>query len=257
MNDTNDLALQFETLAKLRPEPASRGDGNRPGLGQTLRAVAPLPRGALFLGVAEDGLPVLLNLEDPVPGPLLVAGDSGSGKTLLLRMVAEAIAATYDADSVRFAVLADTASEWENASTAPNCEGILAFQQPLTANYVGSLVHWAHTNQRGRDYVVLLIDGLESLQADPSLHQWIRWLLLRGPARRIWPIVTVKATRAASVADWLPSFRTRLCGHIAPDRDLALITGPTDAHFDGLQKGSQFAMREGRGWLPFWLPAVD
>src|SRR5512135_2671441 len=100
MNDTNDLALQFETLAKLHPQFGSSEDKDLPGLKETLRDLGPLPRAALFLGVADDRLPVLLNLADPVPGPVLVAGDSGSGKTHLLRLVAEAIGLMHDTDSL-------------------------------------------------------------------------------------------------------------------------------------------------------------
>jgi hypothetical protein len=257
MNDTNDLALQFETLAKLRPQLEATDQDGLPGLKETLKILGPLPRTALFLGLADDHLPVLLNLADPVPGPVLVAGDSGSGKTRLLQLVADAIGQTHDADSVRFAVIAEQPDEWDALSSSPNCEGILCFQQPLTTNYLSSLVNWAHTNKHSDQFVVLLIDGLEGLHADPSMHQSLRWLLLRGPARRIWPIVTVKATRASSVSEWLPSFRTRLCGHIAADRDLTPLTGSADLTFDELQAGSQFCMREGRNWLPFRLPHPD
>ena len=228
-----------------------------PTLTTVLKDLGPLPRAALFLGIAEDDLPVLLNLADPVPGPILVAGDSGSGKTHLLQVVAQAIAHTHDADSLRFAVIAEQPSEWESVGSLPNCESILSFHQPLTTNYLGSLVNWAHGNKRSTEFVLLLIDGLEGLHADESLHQSLRWLLLRGPSRRIWPVVTVKATRASAVNQWLPSFRTRLCGHIASDRDLKPLVGPSDASFDGLTAGKQFAMREGKAWLPFWLPRVD
>lgn len=228
-----------------------------PALGAVLKDLGPLPRAALFLGIADDRLPVLLNLADPVPGPVLIAGDSGSGKTRLLQLVAEAVNRTHDADSVRFAVIAEQTAEWESLGPSPNCEGVLSFNEALTTNYLNSLVDWAHTNKDSDQYVVLLIDGLEGLHSDTTLHQSLRWLLLRGPSRRIWPIVTVKATRASAVAQWLPSFRTRLCGYVASDRDLSPLTGDTPITFDELAPGSQFAMREGRNWLPFWLPRTD
>jgi transcription termination factor Rho len=170
MNDTNDLATQFETLAKLRSQPEAPA---LPGLRQTLKDLAPLPRAALFLGVADDRLPVLLNLADPVPGPVLVAGDSGSGKTHFLHLVAESIGLTHDADSLRFTVIAERPEEWEALSSSPNCEGILGFQEPLTTNYLTSLVNWAHTNKHSDQFVVLLIDGLEALHADSSVQECI------------------------------------------------------------------------------------
>jgi hypothetical protein len=258
MNDTNETALTFETIAELLPRVRPAQSDRLPSLSKVLKDLTPLPRGALFLGVAEDRLPVLLNLGDPVPGPVLVAGDSGSGKTHLLQTIAQAVSQTHEADSLRFAVIAEQPAEWESLGQSPNCEGILSFNEPLTTNYLASLVDWAHSNKNAEQYVLLLIDGLEGLHADESLHQSLRWLLLRGPARRIWPIVTLKAARASAVNQWLSAFRTRLCGYIAPDRDLTPLTGSAEGtSFDKLQAGSQFAMREGRFWLPFTLPATD
>src|SRR5512141_738500 len=102
MNDTSATALQYETFPDMLPV----GGRHLPGLKNVLKDLGPLPRAALFLGVAGDRLPVLLNLADPVPGPVLVAGDSGSGKTRLLRLVADAVNRTPAPDSGRFAVIA-------------------------------------------------------------------------------------------------------------------------------------------------------
>ena len=254
MNDTSETALKLNGFTDLLPRQPKL---EQPALRNVLKDLGPLPHAALFLGIAGDQLPVLLNLADPVPGPVLVAGDSGSGKTRLLQLVAEAVTRTHDPDKLRFAVIAERPAEWDAFTPSPNCEGVLSFNQALTTNYLASLVNWAHSNKHTDQYVLLLVDGLEGLHSDESLHQSLRWLLLRGPSRRIWPIVTVKATRTSAVSQWLPSFRTRLCGHIASDRDLSLLTGQMPAAFDGLEAGAQFAMREGQDWLTFWLPRTD
>ena len=52
-----------------------------PGLSETLEQISNLPGDALLFGIAADGMPLLLQLRDPRPGPVLVLGEKGSGKT--------------------------------------------------------------------------------------------------------------------------------------------------------------------------------
>ena len=101
---------------------------------------------------------------------------------------------------------------------------------------------------------MILVDGLGAVTKDRDIHQAFRWLLLRGPARRIWPIVTLSAQEAKLVKPWLESFRTRLCGHIISQDNVGLLTSTTDFQLKGLLSRSQFAVKEGKRWLPFWLP---
>jgi len=50
----------------------------------------PRSAGSFVLGLAEDGLPLELDPHNPATGPLLIAGDGGSGKTALLKSLAMA-----------------------------------------------------------------------------------------------------------------------------------------------------------------------
>jgi hypothetical protein len=260
MNDSDRSTLSLDTRNELFPEirtihsiPAT----NLPSLSNVLRKYTPLPHEALFLGVANDGLPVLLNLRDPIPGPVLVAGDSHSGKTKLLKIIARALDQGHDSENIRFAVITENIKDWESLDQSANCEGILSFNQALTANYLDSLVDWAHNNKHDKQFILLLIDGLEALIADKRVHQVFRWLLLRGPARRIWPIITLNAVHSLTVNQWLGSFRTRLCGHISGEQEIQTLAGSTITSFRDLIPGSQFTMRESNDWLPFWLPNLD
>ena len=260
MNYSNRFALTLENKTELIPElraSTSVPATNFPNLSDVLREYIPLPHEALFLGVANDGLPVLLNLRDPVPGPVLVTGDSHSGKTKLLQIIARAIDQSHNSEDIKFAVVTENIKGWEGPDQSANCEGILSFNQSLTTNYLDSLVDWAHNNKHDKQFILLLVDGLEALIADKGIHQVFRWLLLRGPARRIWPIITLDAAHSLTVNQWLGSFRTRLCGHITGERDIQTLTGSTNNFFRDLIPGSQFTMRERNDWLPFWLPNLD
>ncbi len=262
MNDSDRLTLEFETLvgAGQQAQPSHWDSASAvPTLKNVLRMLSPVPRDALFLGVANDRLPVLLNLRDPVPGPVLIIGDPSSGKTRLLQTISQAVDLSQDTGNIRYTVLTDHVHEWDRSDQSPVCEGILAFQQALTANYLNSLVEWAHASNQYSQYVLLLVDGLEDLVGDSQLHQAFRWLLLRGPSRHIWPIVTLDPAHGQTASQWLGAFRTRLFGRMAGETNerIELLSGRVEFSFKDLRAGAQFAMRAGGDWLPFWLPALD
>src|SRR5215207_7611935 len=106
MTEINRYALMLEALAELKPEiDLTRRSQPVPGLpllSDVLTEFGPMPEEALFLGVASDGLPMLLNLHDPVPGPILISGDAGTGKTGLLQIIASAAGKMHQPEGLQF-----------------------------------------------------------------------------------------------------------------------------------------------------------
>src|SRR6266508_518960 len=104
MTDINRYALMLEALSELKTEvipgggPQTQLAPSLPSLSEVLSDFVPRPHEALFLGVASDGLPVLLNLHDPVPGPILISADPGTGKTALLQTIALATGKMHQPD---------------------------------------------------------------------------------------------------------------------------------------------------------------
>ena len=81
-----------------------------------------LPGGSILLGLAEDGLPLLLNVYDPTPGPILIAGDQGIGKTSFLKWLAYS-SSLFEPGDIQFGVVTPFPEEW-NESDLPNGLGI-------------------------------------------------------------------------------------------------------------------------------------
>lgn len=262
---TNRFALMLEAMAELEPEIAAARRAQEthlptprpalPSLDKVLAETGPLPRAALYLGTAADGLPVLLDLRDPLPGPLLVAGDPGSGKTALLRTIALAAARMHSPEAVQFGVITGFPDEWSDFGQLASCAGIFPLYENAAQDFLISLAAWAHANKTGSQSVLLLLDDFEAaLRLDFDALQNLRWLLLRGPARHVWPIVTLDAGRINQVLPWLEAFRTRIFGRIRNSSNARQLTGVDDAGMDTLLAGVQFSLREGRGWLRFWIP---
>jgi hypothetical protein len=153
MNPLNQIS---HSDVKVRGLPA-RTDGRT--LSAVLAPLMPLPSSALFVGQAEDGLPVHINLRDPAPSPVLIAADAGAGKTRLLHTVARAIEFVHDPERVRYAVITAHPEEWSAFEHASHCDALLGFHHALTTGYLHSLAHRAPMLDPHHS-LVLMLDGL-------------------------------------------------------------------------------------------------
>jgi hypothetical protein len=266
MDELNRYELMMEALSELKPEIDAAYQASSlkkpqpvqvlPSLSDVLDEYGPMPPEALFLGVASDGLPVLLNLHDPVPGPILIAGDAGTGKTALLQTIALAAGLMHQPQQLQFGALTNHPDEWNGLEEAPNNVGIFPIYHQSAEDFILSLASWAHGNKSSRQSILLFIDDLEAIaKMDYDAQQNLRWLLLRGPARRVWPIITLNPNRINNALPWLEAFHTRVFAPIQ-NIHLARQMDAENAELDSLNIGTQFAMREGNNWLRFWIPSI-
>ena len=256
----DNFQLMFEALTELGPEierSLTRALPVAPSLDSTLAEIGPQPKEALLLGLAPDGLPVLLNLDDPRPGPLLIAADPGAGKTAILQLIAQAGRLMHSDTELVFGVITNYPDEWERFTNLPHTIGIYPTYHNSATDFLRALSGWAHTNRQNGKTVLLLIDDLESMgNLNFDIRQVLRWLLFRGPSKRVWPIVTMDANRIYQVQEWLDNFATIIYGHIKEDLLAKALTNSRASTFSNLHAGLQFAVQENEQWLNFWLPEI-
>lgn len=236
----------------VQPAPALQ----RPLLKNVLRKIGPLPDEALLLGLADDGFPVLLNLWDPTPGPLLIAGDSESGKTDLLKMATSFVVSTHQPCEIQYGLITARPYEWEGYADYPHCTGVFPTQDTGATNFIRALVAWIEMNQNSRQSILLLVDELVDLIYWKSeLGRDLRKILISGPEKKIWPIVTVNVENLQAIAPWLGYFHTRIYGHA--DCMSSIDSEDTqNAGFENLSKGVEFSLREKSQWIKFRIPGT-
>jgi len=261
MTEINRYALMMEALNEIKSEIDSarqtRATPALPSLNEVLADYGPMPAEALFLGVASDDLPVLLNLHDPVPGPILIAADPGAGKTALLQTIASAAGQMHQPEDLQFGVLTNHPDEWSGVTNVPNNVGVFPLNNQSSEDFILSLASWAHDNKTSQQSVLLLLDDLEAASnLGFDARQNLRWLLLRGPARRVWPIITLNPKRMENILPWLEAFRTRVYGTMQDPRHVKQL-GAVSAELESLNSGSHFTLQEGESWLRFWIPSID
>jgi NACHT domain len=262
MSTTDQFLLALnayqEIQAELHPgQPLKRIPTDIPAPEFKLPEPASLPGGSLLLGLAEDGLPVLLDLYDPAPGPLLVAGDGGSGKTEFLQSLARA-SGLQDPGDIQFGVLTPFPEEWSALETRPNCLGVWPAYHPSATSFLAQLVNWAEALPDTRQAVLLFLDGFDlmagnDLQSQPDL----RWLLINGPKHQVWPVVTLNPARLAHLRPWLEFFHTRVFGQVKQFHNTRLLVDDPELDPADLLPGIQFELSRSDGWLKFWLPPLE
>src|SRR5215211_8487340 len=251
MEALNELKQEVDVSRQVKPTPAL------PSLNEVLADYGPMPYEALFLGVASDNLPVLLNLHDPVPGPILITADAGAGKTTMLQTISLAAGKMHQPENLQFGVLTNHPDEWNGMDQIPNNVGVFPLYNKSAEDFILSLASWAHDNKTSQQSVLLLLDDLEAASnLDFDARQNLRWLLLRGPARRVWPIITLNPNRMDNISAWLDAFHTRIFAPIQSQRQIRQLDAE-QADLDSLTIGSQFVLREGDHWLKFWVPTLD
>ncbi len=240
--------------------PASQplpGSGGITPPGPSIALPAGLTGVSLLLGLADDGLPVLLDLYDPAPGPLLVAGDGGSGKTALLQSMAR-LTGLQDPGDIQFGVVTPFPEEWIDLENLPTCLGIWPAYHPSARAFLGQLVNWAEALRGTHQAILLLFDGFDLLAGrDFESPHDLRWLLMYGPEHQVWPVVTVNPARMARLQSWLDYFHTRLLGQVKNPYNARLLTNEPQAALAGLLPGAQFGLSQPGGWLKFSLPPLD
>lgn len=224
-----------------------------PSLQQVLEDIGPLPGEALFLGLAEDRLPVLLNLWDPLPGPILIAGSSQSGKTRFLQTLSRSAIATHTAGEIQYGVITNHPRQWKDGHNNSHCIGIFPSTHKSTTDFIHALALWTELKHNNSQSMLLLIDELDDfLFANSELSRELQTILSHGPAKRIWPFVTINYERFQDTDPWLQYFHTRMFGYIG--HDIILDDNYSKAGFEGLLKGVEFCMKEKSRWLRFWIP---
>ncbi len=259
MNPNRRFSLALDSLNELNleslPADHAQPETGASDLSRVLAQIGPLPREALFLGMASDGLPVLLNLHNPHPGPMLIIGEAGGGKTVFLQTIAKAVTQTHKDSEVQFGVITKQVEEWQTLEKTSHQVGLFDVNHTATQDLILSFASWAHSNKNAKQSVLLLIDDLESIaRLEFDALQNFRWLLLRGPTRRVWPLITMNAERYGQVLAWIEIFRTRIFGRIENQRVAEALGGDPAAALDQLEAGKQFSLRENGSWLRFNLP---
>jgi hypothetical protein len=185
---------------------------------ELVNAYGPFSPNNAMVGVCEDGLPFMLDLNNADIGSILVTGEPGCGKTALLKFILASASLLNSPEQVMFQVVTPEPREYHPFSHNPHCNRIYQSRKAETTCLIDSLLQLADRRQHhpGEGATQLLvIDDLPDFihGLDNETYWGFEWLVRYGTRRRIWVI----ASQSTAAMNWLDSellesFQTRVWG---------------------------------------------
>ncbi len=180
-----------------------------------------LPASAALLGLCEDGLPLVLDLEDRSTGSLLLVSDDSFASRKHLGMILASVQSLNQPENVRIHLVTRRPDRFNGS---PHLMDILSPDDDKTYHLLSELVGLVENRLTvakfsvGRSFIsslsglvgfsgfaptpnqaeeqpvlhLLVIDQLELVlqQMEPGGYAFLRWLLRRGPQMGVWTIAS-------------------------------------------------------------------
>jgi hypothetical protein len=216
-------------------------------------------RGAVVIGVCEDGLPFVLNLHSDPPASILIAGDPGSGKTRLLRAILASAMTINTPEDVGFYIVSPAPQEYTDLVHTSHCLGLVRSRCSESRKLVNHLLEVADRRQYRDDHgpaLLMIIDDLADFVhgLDDASYWGFEWLVRIGAQVRIWVMAAQSSTSISWLDDnLLESFPLHVLGSLTSQHDLLALTGSAYLNLQPLVKGLQFYVPCDDTWLRIWL----
>ncbi|MCA9932752.1 MAG: hypothetical protein KC415_02435 [Anaerolineales bacterium] len=216
-----------------------------------------LPPITAVLGLAEDDRPVLLNLTEEDMTHVLVAGDSGAGKTELLRATAVSLAMNNRQSQLQMLILhpggdGTGLDRLEPLNYLPHMLSRVIVSPEETEQVLHFLVNemtYRREQSIASPTIVIFVDRIVRVleNGEVSVRHAMTRLLQHGADAGIHLIMATSRPEAKSLATWLKGdVPVRLVGQVADEEQSRIAAGTSSVHAEYLLGHGDF-MAVGNG----------
>jgi S-DNA-T family DNA segregation ATPase FtsK/SpoIIIE len=229
----------------------------------------PVPATSVVLGLSDDGVPLLARLSSPDVAHMLIAGTTGSGKSVLLQCITASLIQTHSSDVIRLLCIDPKGRTFSPLSHTPHMarEPIANVDEALEA--IRSLCRTMELRDerverpgehRGTPWIIVIIDELADLimQGGNITVEMLTRLVQRGREAGIHLVAATQHPSSAILSSMMrANFPLRLVGKVTSAQDARVASGRagTNAHCLG-GRGDFIAISGGDEPLRFQVPDV-
>lgn len=207
-----------------------------------------IPPDTAVLGMDETGTPLLLRLPSPEVSHVLVAGTTGSGKTVVVRSMVLSLAMNNQPRHLQMALLDPKGHGFGPLNGLPH------LLRPIVTSATEALVLLADLVQEmerrdvagiNRPRIVIVIDELADLAlvGGKAMERFLTRLAQRGREAGIHLVACTQKPTAAVVGSLVKAnFPARLVGAVVSPEDAKVATGVAGTHAERLSGRGDFLL---------------
>lgn len=223
-----------------------------------------LPELNSFLGVCEDGYPMLIDLNQSGNGAILIISSDRQGRTDLVQMMAESSLRSNPSSQFKFSVVFSDLQPWqdflENREHNSHLMAKMSADSPKATDWILQLALLAEDRSFGRRLgasILLILDEAEFLQnADNNVRSNFVWLCQYGPQFGVRPVISLSAEAALEMPEIIQHIRTRIYGRM-PNQASFHLSSFSGLNTEEFETDQQYVVRSQNNWIHFWTPWMD
>jgi S-DNA-T family DNA segregation ATPase FtsK/SpoIIIE len=209
------------------------------------------PAATATLGIDERGGPLLIRLPSPDIAHVLVAGMTGSGKTVLLHDIILSLAMTNSPTDLELVVIDPKYDQFTAYNRLPHLGGPVGQTTDHPGCTFRALVRAMEQRQTGQlPHTVVVIDELADLlmTSDDEVQELLTRLLQRGRSVGIHVIAATQKPTSSVLGSLLKAnFPVRLVGKVSSANDARVASGWSGTGAERLEgRGDFIAVATGR-----------
>ena len=233
-------------------------------LERLLQRVRKPPRATALLGLDDEGVPLLLRLDSPDVAHVLVAGTTGSGKTVLMRVMALTLARWNRQAHVQLVLVDPKRRGLAPLAALPHVWGGGIFHRPEQISHVLSalLGLMEKRDQLGRSWprVIVFIDELAEVLTigKRQATEAITRLVQRGREAGIHVVAATQKPTASLLGGVMKgNFPVRIVGRVTSADDARVAAGLAGTGAEHLRGHGEFLLVAGGQVIRFQAAYAD
>lgn len=234
-----------------------------------IEQVVPVPASTMILGITDDGVPLLARLASPDVAHVLIAGTTGSGKSVLLQCIASSLIQTHSPTVIRLLCIDPKGRTFASLANTPHMARYPITRSGEALEALRSLCRMMElrdqrgespNEHQGMSRVIVLIDELADLimQGGKPTIEMLTRLAQRGREAGIHLVAATQHPSSAILGSVIrANFPLRLVGKVTSAQDAQVASGRagTNAHCLG-GRGDFLAISGGEEPMRFQVPNI-